>query len=164
MRNSQKSITLYDFGGGILILVMFGLPFGSIIDYIWNRFVLSQALRHLMRGSSSPSIELASNRVGYYAFFITVIGLLIDWGYHELIWDVQRDFSGINTWVPTMDMSNQLILVLFPMVLLLMANFFLSVSYLKLGRRQALFTGLSMAFFTAPWIVPIFPYIAGWTG
>jgi hypothetical protein len=96
--------------------------------------------------------------------FITAIGLCIDWGYYELIWNVHRGLDGTNIWVPTMSLPEQFMLIFLPMILLLIANVLLSTSYLKLNRRHSLITGVIMAFFTAPWVVPIFPYVAGWTG
>jgi hypothetical protein len=158
---TKKTVTLYDFGGGILLLAMFGLPFGIIIDYIWNRIVLSLTLRHLIK---APPGALALKRIGYYVFFITVIGLLIDWGYHVLIWDVQNIPGGITRWVPTLSLGAQMALILPTMLLLLAANTAMSIKYLRLERRPALITGGVMAVFTAPWILPVFPRIAGWTG
>jgi hypothetical protein len=159
--STKKTVTLYDFGGGILLLAMFGLPFGIIIDYIWNRIVLSLTLRRLVK---VPPGALALKRIGYYVFFITVIGLLIDWGYHVLIWDVQDMPGGITRWVPTLSFGAQMALILPTMLLLLVANIALAIKYLKLERRPALITGGVMAFFTAPWLVPVFPCITGWTG
>ena len=155
----KKTVTLYDAGGGILLL-MFGVPFGIIIDYIWNRIVLSLTLRRLIK---VPPDALALKRIGYYVFFITVIGLLIDWGYHVLIWDVQSITGGITRWVPSMSFGAQMALILPTMLLLLVANIFLSIKYLKLERRPAQITGAMMAVFTAPWLVPTVPYIS-WTG
>ena len=158
--DSRKTTTLYDFGGGLLLLAMFGMPFGVIIDYLWNLVVLSLTLRRLIKITSD---SLALRRIGPYAFFITVIGLLIDWGYHVLIWDVQRTLGGITTWVPMTSLANQIALILLPMFLLLLANVALCIKYLKLERQPAIITGAVMAFFTSPWLVPTFPYTAGWT-
>jgi len=33
---------------------------------------------------------------------------------------------------------------------------------LKLERRQAIIFGAVMGFFTAPWLLPIVPYVFGW--
>jgi len=147
----KKTVTLYDAGGGIIVLVALGWPIGIIIDYIWNGIVLSLTLNHLIKNHVSV---WALKRIWSYAIYITIIGLLIDWGYHVLIWD-----SG---WVPKFSLAGQLALIILPMFLLLVANIALCIKYLQLERRSALITGGVMAFFTAPWALPVFPRIVGW--
>ena len=149
--NTKKTVTVYDAGFGIIFLFILGVPIGFIIDYIWNRIVLSLTLNHLIK----PAVSVWSlERIASYAFFITIIGLLIDWGYHVIIWDTG--------WVPAMSLAGQLALIILPMFLLLVANYILCIKYLELKRRPALITGGVMAFFTAPWILPVVPHAAGW--
>ncbi len=47
MKESKKSVTLYDAGGLIIFITIFGIPFGSIFDYLWNLLVFSVALPFL---------------------------------------------------------------------------------------------------------------------
>jgi hypothetical protein len=156
----KKTVNLYDFGFGLIFLFAFGVIFGFLIDYIWNRIVLWLTLRYLIK---PPVHALAMERVGSYAFFITVVGMLIDWGYHVLIWDLQDIGGGVTRWVPEFSLGGQLALILPVMLLLLLANLALSIKYLELERRPALITSGVMAVFTAPWLVPLVPYIS-WTG
>ena len=36
MKHLKNTTTLYDAGGLLLVLILFGLPFGIIFDYLWN--------------------------------------------------------------------------------------------------------------------------------
>jgi hypothetical protein len=150
-----RTITDYDAGGGIILLVMFGVPFGILVDYLWNWLVLSLTLRWMFRGSSGPVKKTSRKATALYSLYITVLGLLIDWVYYELIW-----YGGV--WIPEMALPGQLAWMLLPVAVLWLGNFFLSKLYLKLDTRQASVTGSFMALFTAPWLVLAVPYIANW--
>ena len=158
---------LYDFGGLLLVIIFFGLPLGIIFDYLWNLLVLSLALPRLPRrvtpnpGSISAGIEnITKGRRLAYCFFITLLGVVIDWAYFELIWNTHIARSAV--WVPAMGQAFQFTLILVPMIMLGLVNFALSYSYLKLERRQAVILGAIMGFFTTPWLLPIVPYTLGW--
>lgn len=156
MEGNKKSIVLYDVGGAI-ILVFLGIPFGSVIDYLWNLLVLSVALPLL----PGDKIKISKGRRLAYCFFITVLGLIIDWAYLELTWDT--DFGGKSpVMIPAMSQALQFVWLLLPMVMIWLVNVALSYSYLKLDRRQAIVFGAVMGFFTAPWLLPTLPYFWGW--
>ncbi len=162
MRSTKKTVTLYDLGGMILVWLFFGLPVGIIFDYFWNLLVLSVGLPLILKSRTLSSQEMAISRGRKYLYclFITVIGFFIDWAYFELTWDVSLGKTQL--WVPAMGQPLQLVLLLLPMVLLLMADFALLYAFLKLNRKQSLALGAIMAFFTAPWLLPILPYALGW--
>jgi hypothetical protein len=146
-----KTVTLHDVAFGLLFIYILGVPFGVIIDYLWNRIVLYITLDRLVK----PAVSMrALKRTWVYAIFITLIGLLIDWGYYVIIWD-----SG---WEPAMSLASQLALIIPVILLLLAANAVLCIKYLKLERRQTIVTSSVMAVLTAPWILPIVPHAAGW--
>jgi len=155
MEDSKKSIVLYDVGGAI-ILVFLGIPFGSVIDYLWNLLVLSAALPLL----PGDKIKVSKGRRLAYCFFITVLGLVIDWAYFELTWDTH--FAKSATCLPAMSQTLQFVWLLLPMVMIFLVNAALSYAYLKLDRRQAIIFGAIMGFFTAPWLLPTIPYAFGW--
>lgn len=156
MEGNKKSIVLYDVGGAI-ILVFLGIPFGSVIDYLWNLLVLSVALPLL----PGDKIKISKGRRLAYCFFITVLGLIIDWAYLELTWDT--DFGGKSpVMIPAMSQALQFVWLLLPMVMIWLVNVALSYSYLKLDRRQTIVFGAVMGFFTAPWLLPTLPYFWGW--
>ena len=158
MEDSKKSIVLYDVGGAI-ILVFLGIPFGSVLDYLWNLLVLSVALPLL----PGDKIKVSKGRRLTYCFFITLLGLVIDWAYLELTWDT--DFGGKSSvWIPAMSQALQFIWLLLPMVMIWLVNTALSYSYLKLDRRQSIIFGAVIGFFTAPWLLPTLPYVWGWVG
>jgi hypothetical protein len=161
MKHSKNTTTLYDIGGMFLVWLFFGLPLGIIFDYLWNLLVLSLALPRLLRGiSSNPSTKsIRRGRRFAYCFFITLLGVVIDWAYLELTWDVEFNAT---LWAPAMGMPLQLVLLIVPMMMLWLVNFALSYSYLRLERRQAIILGGIMAFFTAPWLLPTMPYVLGW--
>ena len=152
-----KSITLYDAGGFFLILLFLGVPLGTLFDFIWNLVVISVTLPRL------PGLE--EIRVGcwrrlLFCIIITILGFIIDWAYFELTWDM--NLSKSTEWLPAVPQWLQFILLLLPMSMLFLVNAALSYAYFKLEKRQALIFGVVMAFFTAPWILPVVPYIAGW--
>jgi len=155
MEDGKKSIVLYDVGGAI-ILVFLGIPFGSVIDYLWNLLVLSLALPRLP--GEKPAISKGKRLT--YCFFITVLGLIIDWAYFELTWDTH--FARSAVWAPAMSQALQLVWLLLPMVMIFAVNGALSYSYLKLERKQAVILGVIMGFFTSPWLLPILPDALGW--
>lgn len=157
MEGNKKSIVLYDVGGAI-ILVFLGIPFGSVIDYLWNLLVVSVALPLL----PGDKIKVGKGRRLAYCFFITVLGLIIDWAYFELTWDTH--FAKSATFLPAMSQPLQFVWLLLPMVMIFLVNVTLSYAYLKLERRQAIIFGAVIGFFTAPWLLPIVPYAFGWVG
>lgn len=158
MEEKGKSITLYDVGGGIFFLVFFGIPFGSVLDYLWNLLVLWVSLPRL---PGDTKIKLTKGKRLAYCFFITVIGFIIDWAYFELTWDM--DFGRSMVWAPAMSRAFQFIWLLMPIAMIWAVNSALSYSYLKLERKQAIILGAIMGIFTAPWILPTLPYVFGWT-
>jgi hypothetical protein len=157
MEDSKKSIVLYDAGGVIIAVLFFGIPFGTVFDYLWNLLVLSIALPRLPGGKE---IAIDKGKRLAYCFFITVLGIIIDWAYFELTWDT--DFGKSAIWAPAISQALQFVWLLLPMVMIFLVNAALSYSYLKLERRQAIVFGAVMGFFTAPWLLPIVPYAFGW--
>jgi hypothetical protein len=157
MEDSKKSIVLYDVGGVIIAVLFFGIPFGSVFDYLWNLLVLSVTLPRL---PGDIKIAISKGKRLAYCFFITVLGIIIDWAYFELTWDT--DFGKSAIWAPAMSQALQFVWLLLPIVMIFLVNAALSYSYLKLERRQAIIFGVIMGFFTAPWLLPIVPYAFGW--
>lgn len=162
MEKTKKAITLYDAGGLIILVLFFGIPAGAIFDYLWNLIVFSLALLFLRKYHSSESVSI---RIGWrrklaYCFFITLLGIVIDWAYFELTWDTF--FGNSAVWAPVMAQPFQLVWLLLPMLMIWLVNATLSYSFLKLERRQTIILGAIMAFFTAPWLLPTAPYILGW--
>jgi len=157
MKEKGKSIVLYDVGGVIILVTLFGIPFGSAFDYFWNLLVLSIALPRL---PGDTKIKIAKGKRLAYCFFITLLGIIIDWAYFELTWDT--DFGKSAVWAPAMSQTLQFIWLLLPMVMIFLCNAALSYSYLKLERRQAIIFGVAMGIFTAPWLLPTIPYVFGW--
>ncbi len=157
MKESKKSITLYDAGGLIILIALFGIPFGSIFDYLWNLLVFSAALPNL---PAESKIKLSRGRRILYILFITILGIIIDWAYFELTWDTHFGKTGL--WIPAMSQALQLVWILLPIVMLWLVNFALSYAYLKMERKPAAILGGVMALFTAPWLLPTIPYLVGW--
>ena len=157
MEDSKKSIVVYDFGGVIIAVLFFGIPFGSAFDYLWNLLVLSVALPRL---PGDTKIKLTKGTRLAYCFFITVLGIIIDWAYFELTWDT--DFGKSAVWAPAVSQALQFVWLLLPMVMIFLCNAALSYAYLKLERRQTIVFGAIMGFFTAPWLLPIVPYAFNW--
>ncbi|HEY50370.1 MAG TPA: hypothetical protein G4O20_00995 [Dehalococcoidia bacterium] len=156
MAERKKTARLYDVGGVIIAVLFFGIPFGSIFDYLWNLLVLSLALPRL----AGDKIEITKGKRLAYCFFITLLGIIIDWAYFEFTWDT--DFGKSAVWIPAMPQALQFVWLLLPMAMIGLVNAALSYSYLKLERRQAIIFGAIMGFFTAPWLLPIVPYVFGW--
>ncbi len=154
----DRSITLYDAGGFFLILLFFGVPLGTLFDFIWNLVVISVTLPRLP-DAGEIRIHFWWHRL-FYCLIITALGFVIDWAYFELTWDM--NLSKSTEWLPAVPQWLQFVWLLLPMALLFLVNAALSYSYFKLDKRQALIFGAVMAFFTAPWILPVVPYIAGW--
>ena len=154
---SGKSVTLYDAGGLFIIIALFGIPFGSLFDYLWNLIVFSIALPRLPGGIK---IKLSKKKRLAYCLFITLLGIVIDWAYFELTWDTHFGKTGI--WIPAISQALQFVWLLMPMAMIGMVNFALSYAFLKLERKQAMVMGTIMGFFTAPWLLPTVPYILGW--
>jgi len=168
MKQLKNTTTVYDAGGLILVWIFFGLPLGIIFDYFWNLLVLSLALPRLPRSvtsnpeSMNSGIEnITKGRRFSYCFFITLLGIIIDWAYFEMTWYVGMG-SRTQAWEPAVSLGLQFAWLLLPIVMLGLVNFALSYSYLKLERRQAIILGAIMAFFTAPWLLPIIPHALGW--
>ena len=157
METKSKTITLYDAGGVFILIFLFGIPFGSVFDYLWNLLVFSVGLRYLSR---KAEIDIGKGRRLAYCFFITILGLIIDWAYFELTWDMHLAKSA--NWIPAMSQPLQLAWLLMPIVMIGLVNAALSYAYLKLDRKQAIILGAVMGIFTAPWILPTVPYIFGW--
>ncbi len=157
MKESRNSVTLYDAGGLIILITIFGIPFGSIFDYLWNLLVFSVALPFL---PAKSKVIVSKRRRFLYCLFITLLGIIIDWAYFELTWDTHFGKTGL--WIPAMSQGLQFVWLLLPMAMLGLVNFALSYSYLKLERRQAIILGCVMALFTAPWLLPMVPYVWGW--
>jgi hypothetical protein len=158
-----RTVTLYDAGGLILVWLFFGLPLGVIFDYLWNLIILLLALLLLRNiGTGTRVFTISKGKKAAYCFFITILGIIIDWAYFEMTWDM--GLSKTQVWYPAMGQPLQLILLMVPMVMLWAANFALSYAYLKMERRMTIIFSAVMAFFTAPWLLPIMPYMLGWTG
>ena len=157
MKETKKSIMLYDVGGLIIIVLFIGIPFGIVFDYLWNLIVLSIALPRL---PGETKIKITKGRKLAYCFFITLLGVIIDWAYFELTWDTH--FAKSAVWAPAMSQALQFVWLLLPMVMIFLVNATLSYSYLKLERRRAIIFGIIMGLFTAPWLLPTLPYAFGW--
>jgi hypothetical protein len=156
MRKS-KTVALRDVGGVIIAVIFFGIPFGIVFDYLWNLLVLSIALPRLPGGSK---VEISRGSKHAYCFFITLLGIIIDWAYFELTWDT--DFGKSAVWIPSMSQALQFAWLLLPMVMIFLVNAAIAYSFLKLERKQAIIFGAIMGFFTAPWLLPTLPHIFGW--
>jgi hypothetical protein len=124
MEEKRKSVVLYDAGGAILLLGFFGIPFGSIIDYLWNLLVLSLALPRL---PGEDKIKIGTGRRLAFCFFITVLGFIIDWAYFELTWDT--DLFNNGDWAPAMSQGLQFVWLLLPVVMIGLVDGALSYSY-----------------------------------
>ncbi len=158
----ERTVTLYDAGGVIILVVLFGIPFGSAFDYLWNLLVFSVALPLLPKNGSPDygRINITQRRRLLYCLLVTLVGIIIDWAYFKLTWDTSFGKSAV--WVPAMSQGLQFVWLLLPMVMIGLVNFAVSYSYLKLERRQAIVLGGAMALFTAPWLLPAVPYIMKW--
>ena len=82
----DRSVTLYDAGGFFLILLFFGVPLGTLFDFIWNLVVISVTLPRLP-GAGEIRIHFWWHRL-FYCLIITALGFVIDWAYFELTWDM----------------------------------------------------------------------------
>jgi len=157
MKESKKSVTLYDAGGLIILITIFGIPFGSIFDYLWNLLVFSVALPFL---PATRKVIVSKRRRFLYCLFITLLGIIIDLAYFKLTWDTHFGKTGL--WIPAMSQGLQFVWLLLPVTMLGLVNFALSYSYLRLEIKQAVYLGAIMALVTAPWLLPTIPYILGW--
>ncbi len=154
--NEGKTVTLYDAGGLIVGVVLLGVPFGTLFDYFWNLIVLSVALPRV----GGTGYRAGCGARGLYCVLATILGAVIDLAYFELTWDT--DFGKSAVWSPAMPLAAQLALMVMPIVMLGLVNFALSYSYLRLERKPAMKIAAAMGILTAPWVVPIVPYVAGW--
>ncbi len=161
-QSSKKAVTLYDAGGLILVWFFFGLPLGVVFDYFWNLLVFSVAFPHLPGiTTANPGMKnISKGKRTAFIFFVTLLGIVIDWGYLELTWDVALGKGQL--WAPAMSQPAQLVAIFIPVVMLLAVDFALAYAYLKLERKPALILGGLMAIFTAPWLLPTMPYLLGW--
>lgn len=157
MAESMFSIVLCDAGGLAIFLILFGVPFGSIIDFLWNFLVFSVALRLIPGGKE---ISIGGGRRFFYTLFITLLGVVIDWAYFEITWDM--DIGKSATWVPAMSQWLQLVALLLPMAMIWVADAALAWAFLRLEKKQAVILGAAIGFFTAPWLLPIVPYAFNW--
>jgi hypothetical protein len=165
MKQQKKIITLYDAGGLWLIFAFFGLPLGVIFDYFWNLLVFSIVLPRLPSRAGNTSIAgaIGKGKKAAYIFFVTLLGIIIDWAYVELIWDIGIDITkSPSIWVAVMGQPLQLASMLIPILMLWAVDAALSYAFLRLERKQALVLGGLMAVFTAPWLLFFMPYILGW--
>ncbi|MBN2239108.1 MAG: hypothetical protein JW712_04990 [Dehalococcoidales bacterium] len=153
----KNTVTLYDAGGFFLIFLFFGVPLGTIGDFIWNLIVLSVTLPRLPEGKV---LDIGFWRRMGFCLMITALGFVIDWAYFEITWDMSLGKSA--EWFPAVAQWLQFVWLLLPMAMLFLVNAALSYSYFRLEKRQALVFGGVMAVFTAPWLLPTIPYIAGW--
>lgn len=158
MRDSatgRKYLVLRDGGFGPALLLVFGVPFGFILDFIWNWIALWIAT------SLVPDADdRFDQQARLYSLIITIVGALIDWHYFRLTWRMDLG-AGVMPFVPLHSLSVQLILLLSPIVLLAAANFALCVLLLSLGTRKALIVAILMGILTAPWVLVFFPYVIG---
>ncbi len=148
-----QSIVLYDAGGAILVMLLFGVPFGVFLDYLWNYLILSTALR-LQHISS-----ISAKRKASYSIIITAFGLLIDWLHYELTWGTLVVWELRVPAVfprPGTKLGLELATILIPMALIGVVNYFASRLHLHLNGKRALTVGGIMAVFTAPWLIVMF--------
>ena len=157
MKKAAKTIKLYDVGGLVILVVLLGIPFGTILDYIWNLLVLVVALPRL---PGDARARIGWKRRLAYSFFITLLGIIIDWAYFEVTWDTH--FGRPAVWAPGMSQVLQLAWLLLPIVMIWLVNAAMSYALLRLERRQAIILGAVMGVFTAPWLLPTIPYALGW--
>ena len=160
-KQSKGVTTTYDGGGWFLIYILFGVYLiGLLIDYFWNFLVLYLTLRKLPNNQSSISLAktISTGRKHIYCVIVTILGLIIDWLYYELIWGVLVVGSlhvspvfpmpGVN---PPLEFAT----ILIPMLVLMAVNYGISRAYLHLKSRQAVVLGVVMGFFTAPWLIVV---------
>jgi hypothetical protein len=160
----KKTITLYDAGGFWLILVFFGLPLGVIFDYFWNLLIFAIALPRLPGTNHVPIVvTIGKGKKAVFIFFVTLLGMIIDWAYVELIWDIGISIAkSPDIWVPVMGQPLQLLAILIPIVMLWAVDAALAYAFLRLDRKPSVILGGLMAVFTAPWMLLFMPYILGW--
>lgn len=65
-------------------------------------------------------------------------------------------------WTLALAVPLQLALIALPILMLGLVNFALSYAFLNAERHQAIKLGVVMGIFTAPWLLPIVPNLAGW--
>ena len=124
MKETKKTITLFDVGGLIIIVALFGLPLGVMFDYVWNLVVFSAAAP-LLPGERKVSIS--TRRKLAYIFFVTLLGIIIDWAYLEMTWDIHIGKGGI--WVPAMSQGLQFAWLLLPAVMIGLGVFALAYAF-----------------------------------
>jgi hypothetical protein len=156
----DTATTLYDVGGFFLILMVSGIPLGSLVDYLWNLLVFSLAVAWLSRRDRSGA-SMRPGRKALYCLIVTALGLLIDLAYMEMTWDT--DFLGrTHVWAPAMPIPQQWALIVVPMIMIGMVNYAVSRAFLDFEHKHSIFVGVAMGVFTAPWLLPIVPWAAGW--
>jgi hypothetical protein len=162
MKDPKNTVTLYDAGGLFLLWAIFGLPLGIVFDYFWNLLVLSLALPRLsgIALSNSETGTIGKGKRSIFILLITLLGVVIDWAYVELIWDI--GLAKTQIWAPAMIWPLQLLSIIIPIIMLWAVNFALSYAYLRLEKKTAISLGAAMAVFTAPWLLLIAPYALHW--
>jgi len=135
--------------------LLFGLPIGLIIGYFWNLLIFSLALPRL----PGNIIIIARGKKYSYIFYVTILGIIINQAYHELIWDMTVNQAP--QLFPAVSIPLQFILIIVPMIMLWLVNFTLSYSYLGLGSKQSVILSIILAFFTLSWLEPALPYFLG---
>ena len=123
-------------------------------------YFLGDKLNWIGRLPGDIKVETTKSRKLAYCFFITLLGVIIDWAYFELTWDTH--FARSAVWAPATSQALQFAWLLLPMIMIFLVNAALSYSYLKLERRLAIIFGVIMGLFTAPWLLPTLPYAFGW--
>lgn len=173
----KNSIKLYDAGGGYLVTLVLGIPVaGSIADGIWNYVVLTLTLHPLKKyfrieepiETSVDSqlwflrrrSEITTGDRIFYGFIITIAGILIDAVYFFMVWNPFSEGENGSWWEARVDMGFQIALILVPIILLGLSNYYLASRFLELNHRHSLIVASSMAFFTAPWLLLLVPSLS----
>ncbi len=160
MEKSNKSITLYDGGGFIILLYLFGIPFGILGDFLWNLGVFWFFLPRAVPDALSRT-KIRWRRRVLYSILVTAAGVVIDWAYLDITWK-SHFLTNSEMWIPAMPQALQVVCLLVPMVMIALVSGALAYAFFKLESRQAVILGAFMGFLIAPWLLPTVPYIMGW--
>ena len=147
-KKHKASISLYDAGGGIILFIVLGIPVGIILDYLLNFAVLTLTLRAIHHTEKTTL-----GRRLFYSLIATIVGLTIDVIYLVIRQAfTHEDFiATAPKWLGSPTIAFALLPI--PLVLIFLANWILSSTFLKLERKYALIVGLTMAIFTTPWVL-----------